>query len=116
MKYSRIRSISNWFGPLAARLFFCSVVAVGALPQRSSAQEVSVAQFNRTAWTTKDGAPTEVWTMAQTPDGWLWFGGQTGLYRFDGIQFERIALEGLDPRRSRAIAALYASESGALWI
>jgi ligand-binding sensor domain-containing protein len=54
--------------------------------------------------------------MAQTPDGWLWFGAPTGLYRFDGIQFERIALEGLDPRRSRAISVLQTFDSGALWI
>jgi ligand-binding sensor domain-containing protein len=54
--------------------------------------------------------------MAQTRDGWLWFGAPTGLYRFDGVQLERVTLEGLDPRHSRAISALYASDTGALWI
>ena len=54
--------------------------------------------------------------MAQTRDGWLWFGAPTGLYRFDGVQFEHIDIDGLDPRHSRAISNLYASDSGALWI
>lgn len=83
---------------------------------RSHAQEPTIAQFNHKAWTTAEGAPGDVWAMAQTPDGWLWLGAPTGLYRFDGIAFARIPLEGLDPRRSRAIATLYASDSGALWI
>lgn len=26
--------------------------------------------------------------MAQTPDGWLWLGTPTGIYRFDGVRFE----------------------------
>jgi signal transduction histidine kinase/ligand-binding sensor domain-containing protein len=82
----------------------------------SDAQALSLAQFNHKAWTTADGAPADVWAMAQTPDGWLWLGAPTGLYRFDGVQFERIALEGLDARHSRAISVLYASDSGGLWI
>jgi signal transduction histidine kinase/ligand-binding sensor domain-containing protein len=115
MKQNHIRSISTWLGPLAARLLLCGLL-VAAWPMRSDAQERTLAQFNHKAWTTAEGAPGDVWAMAQTPDGWIWFGAPTGLYRFDGIQFERVALEGLDPRRSRAIAALYASDSGALWI
>ena len=108
--------MSTWIGPLAARLLLCALVACGALPNRGNAAELSLAQFNHRAWTTKDGAPALVWAMAQTRDGWLWLGTPTGLYRFDGIQFEHIELRGLDPRRSRAISMLYASESGALWI
>jgi signal transduction histidine kinase/ligand-binding sensor domain-containing protein len=98
------------------RLLLCSLLAVVALPTQGETQELSLAQFNHKAWTTQDGAPSDVWGMAQTPDGWLWFGGPTGLYRFDGIQFEQIALEGLDPRRSSAISMLYSSRSGGLWI
>ncbi|QJD93860.1 hypothetical protein HH213_29490 [Duganella dendranthematis] len=34
------------------------------------------------------GAPAEITSMAQTPDGWLWLGTPTGIYRFDGVRFE----------------------------
>ena len=116
MKDRHIRSMSTWLGPLAARLFLCSLVTVCALPAQVIAQELSLTQFNHRVWTTWDGAPADVWSMAQTPDGWLWFGAPTALYRFDGVHFERVTLEGLDSRRSRAISALYASDTGALWI
>ncbi|HEY5758350.1 MAG TPA: two-component regulator propeller domain-containing protein [Steroidobacter sp.] len=76
----------------------------------------TLAQLHHTRWTTEDGAPGDVWALAQTPDGWLWLGAPTGLYRFDGIQFERIEIEGLAPERSRAVSALYAADSGELWI
>ncbi|KPC54254.1 sensor histidine kinase [Amantichitinum ursilacus] len=42
-----------------------------------------------TVWHTRDGAPDGSPPMAQTPDGWLWFVG-SGLYRFDGVHFERM--------------------------
>ena len=102
-------------GPLAVRLLLCILVALNVVPSRGNSPE-SFAQWNHRAWTTKDGAPADAWAIAQTPDGWLWFGAPTGLYRFDGIQFERVEIEGLDPRRSRAISMLYASDTGALWI
>ena len=112
----RIYSMSTRPGPLAVRSLLCILVALSVLPSRGNSQELSLAQFNHTAWTTKEGAPADAWAIAQTRDGWLWFGAPTGLYRFDGIQFEHITLEGLDPRRSRAISMLYASDAGALWI
>jgi signal transduction histidine kinase/ligand-binding sensor domain-containing protein len=54
--------------------------------------------------------------LAQTPDGWLWLGGPNGLYRFDGVQFEPVTLEGRDPNLSSAIISLFAEESGDLWV
>lgn len=80
------------------------------------AQALSITQFNHKAWTVRDGAPAGVLAMAQAHDGWLWLGTPTGLYRFDGIQFEQIGLDGLDPRRSKAISVLYAPSADRLWI
>jgi signal transduction histidine kinase/ligand-binding sensor domain-containing protein len=47
----------------------------------------TLATYNHRIWTSKDGAPAFITLIAQTPDGWLWLGGKTGLYRFDGIRF-----------------------------
>ena len=34
-----------------------------------------------------EGAPSNVFALAQTTDGTLWIGGGTGLTRFDGVRF-----------------------------
>jgi signal transduction histidine kinase/ligand-binding sensor domain-containing protein len=51
-------------------------------------QEIS--QYAHTSWTTRDGYSLgAVFAMAQTPDGYLWLGGEFGLFRFDGVRFIR---------------------------
>ncbi|MYM35760.1 hypothetical protein GTP38_15605 [Duganella sp. FT94W] len=54
---------------------------------------VRLEDLNHARWTEKNGAPSEIGSMAQTPDGWLWLGTPDGLYRFDGIRFERYPLK-----------------------
>ena len=49
----------------------------------------SLQQMHHTSWTPREGAPTSVQEMAQTDDGFLWFATNSGLLRFDGVQFER---------------------------
>ena len=44
--------------------------------------------LHHTSWLPKDGAPSYVTSLAQSPDGWLWVASSIGLYRFDGVQFE----------------------------
>lgn len=78
-------------------------------------RDYSIAQLQHTAWTVKEGAPPDVWALAQAPDGYLWLGTGAGLYRFDGVRFERF-----QPRsgqfRSNNMTALTALPSGELWI
>ena len=48
---------------------------------------LDVSQYAHTAWTVRDGfAVGNIYAMAQTPDGYLWFGTEFGLFRFDGIR------------------------------
>jgi ligand-binding sensor domain-containing protein len=49
----------------------------------------AITQFVHTAWTEKEGTPTGILTLAQTTDGYLWLGTTSGLYRFDGVRFDR---------------------------
>jgi ligand-binding sensor domain-containing protein len=46
----------------------------------------------------------------------LWLGTTRGLYRFDGVRFERIAAVGGVPLLGEFITALQATRSGGLWI
>jgi signal transduction histidine kinase/ligand-binding sensor domain-containing protein len=76
----------------------------------------SIRDFRHTAWTLKDGAPAEIWSIAQTVDGWLWLGTPTGLFRFDGVHFARHDLLPPGSAASRAARHLLATRDGALWV
>lgn len=83
--------------------------ATAAVPYRS------IDQFNHKAWTAKDGAPAAVTSLAQTPDGFLWLGTTTGLFRFDGVRFEKYRLRsGESLLRDYVVSLLPASDG--LWI
>ncbi len=68
-------------------------------------------------WRTEDGLPQNLVTSAvQTHDGYLWFGTQSGLTRFDGERFETF-----DPSNTTGVATalincLYEDAEGTLWI
>ena len=49
---------------------------------------LEIGQYAHTSWTIRDGfSPGSIFAMAQTPDGYLWLGGEFGLFRFDGVHF-----------------------------
>jgi signal transduction histidine kinase/streptogramin lyase len=71
--------------------------------------------YTHTTWRATDGAPLDIRSIAQTPDGMLWVGSTTGLYRFDGIEFKRFSVSGMRLTLGR-IQVLVARPSGELWI
>ena len=75
-----------------------------------------IAQFHHTAWTVKQGAPGQVTALAQTTDGYLWLATQVGLFRFDGVQFERYVPDDGQAFPATSISTLYATADGGLWI
>ncbi len=76
----------------------------------------SIDQFRHTRWTLGDGAPGNIRAIVQGRDGFLWLGTSTGLYRFDGIRFERLQPEDDDPVRSLQVTALLAARNGDIWV
>lgn len=111
--------------PLVARLAFavlaccCQLAAAaGAAMTEASATTAAGAlaiDMHHTSWTTRDGAPPFIIAMAQSPDGWLWLAASSGLYRFDGVAFERFKGSG-EGFRSNNIWGMRLLDSGALWI
>ncbi|WP_214199566.1 sensor histidine kinase [Novosphingobium profundi] len=73
-------------------------------------------QLHHTGWTLRDGAPGNIRALAQGPDGFLWLGTSTGLYRFDGVHFERIRPDQEDRGRSLQVTALLAARNGEIWV
>lgn len=72
-----------------------------------------LAQLRHTAWRQEQGAPVGIHALAQTPDGFLWIGTDSGLYRFDGLRFDASAGTALAVKN---VAGLYADPDGDLWI
>lgn len=76
----------------------------------------SIHEYRHTVWGQKDGAPAGIWAITRTPDGWLWLGTASGLFRFDGVQFERHDLLPNNFLHSRSVADLLTTSSGDLWV
>ena len=76
-----------------------------------------ISQYVQRQLTDKTGLPqNSVNTMTQTKDGYMWFGTQEGLGRFDGLQitvFDNVQNKDL---RDSLINALAASRDGSLWV
>ena len=73
-------------------------------------------RMQHTAWRAADGAPSPVLALAQTSEGWLWVGTSIGLFRFDGMAFERVEELGGQRLQSTAVSSLASGPSGELWI
>ncbi len=98
----------SWLAAVAALLAPCPVLSTGA--------DRPLAELRHTRWTLRDGAPSNIRAIVQGQDGFLWLGTATGLYRFDGIRFERIEIEADGRRRSLQVTALLAARNGDLWV
>ena len=88
-----------------------------AVPSRALDPHKAITQYVQTLWTTEAGLPqSSVYSIAQTQDGYIWFGTEQGLARFDGVRFTVF-----DRRINKGLAANYiqrlqASSDGSLWI
>ncbi len=69
-----------------------------------------------TAWTLRDGAPADVWALAQSPDGHLWLGTGSGLYTFDGITFAAVTPPSGGHLLSGNVTALLLRDDADLWV
>ncbi len=82
----------------------------------SEAPPRPIAQLVHTAWSAKDGSPTEIVALAQTTDGYLWLGTRSGLVRFDGVRFVPFVPIGDRALPTGGIRSLLATHDGSLWI
>ena len=55
---------------------------------------------------------SEINAVAQTPDGYLWVGTYSGLYRYDGIRFEEVDNNEI----IKNVMTLFVDSQGKLWI
>jgi signal transduction histidine kinase/ligand-binding sensor domain-containing protein len=85
-------------------------------PGAGYAQTRVADQVYHTAWTAKDGVPHGISDMAQTTDGYLWLAAETGLFRFDGVRFEKFTPADGAELPGAGTFDLKALPDGSLWI
>ena len=90
--------------------------AFASAPAHALDRSLTLAQLHHTAWSTRDGAPAQVESLAQTDDGTLWLGSPTGLFRFDGLQFERFQPPAGQSGPTGSVSTLLAQPGNGLWI
>jgi len=86
------------------------------LPAMAAGARPLLTDYTHTAWTELDGAPAGATKFAQGADGWLWIASPTGLYRFDGVSFERTERVYGHALESSNLMALASAPDGALWV
>jgi ligand-binding sensor domain-containing protein len=95
---------------LSALLFLALTPADALDPSRH------IPQYGHTKWMVHDGTLSDTaYTVAQTADGYLWFGTLSGLLRYDGVQYVR------EPGVNSSLPSSYitnlaAARDGSLWI
>ncbi|MFK3740669.1 two-component regulator propeller domain-containing protein [Massilia sp. TN1-12] len=99
----------------SVRLVLGSLLAFSVMTAHALDPRVGLADYNHTSWTAKSGAPSNITTMAQTTDGWLWLGTTSGLYRFDGVRFSRYGGAGIELPNG-GVSTLYATTHGDLLV
>ncbi|MBC7989663.1 MAG: ATPase [Luteimonas sp.] len=109
VKTPALQSVRWVAGLMMLCLFWCE--AAMALDR-----DVALRDLKHTGWGPEEGAPSAITAMAQTNDGYLWLGNASGLFRFDGLRFERFDPPRDDRISSFYVYSLFALESGGLWI
>lgn len=100
---------------LAVRILLTGwMCLLGLSPAAALDPARSIAQYKHTIWTVDNGVPPVLVAMDQDRAGYLWLGGQRGLYRFDGISFESMLPE--RPRPSTAVSGVVGARDGSVWV
>jgi PAS domain S-box-containing protein len=112
------RGRASVVGPryIVRALELCFFLALACSYSAAFESDRTFAQFAHTAWGPKEGAPSPVTALAQTSDGYLWLGSHDGLYRFDGVVFERYQPQSGGPFPAGTVSSLLALPNGDLWI
>ncbi|MCR5289081.1 MAG: response regulator [Treponema sp.] len=99
---------------LRAVLFFLlvGVCAICGLTQSAFAEDLS-AEYQAVYFDKSTGlVASEINTIIQTADGYIWIGTYSGLYRYNGFRFEKISLD----KRLSSIMTMFVDSKNYLWI
>jgi diguanylate cyclase (GGDEF)-like protein len=99
------------------KVFVACAVIAGAAHAVALDPHKAISQYIQTVWTTDAGLPqTSVYSVAQTADGYLWVGTESGLARFDGVRFTAFNRHNTKALPADYISHLLGARDGSLWI
>lgn len=98
------------------RLITLIMLACVILPDHAAAVTPVLGNYAHTAWNGQRGAPADVLQFTQTRDGWLWISSSNGLFRFDGVDFERMDSVRGQRLHTTSAVGLLATRDGRLWV
>jgi signal transduction histidine kinase/ligand-binding sensor domain-containing protein len=101
---------------VARSLSVCTLLLTLVTSARALDPNREIRQLAHRSWGQKEGYPGRTQALAQTTDGFLWLGTDDGLFRFDGVRFERYSPKSGDKLRAGSVSDLIALPDGSLWI
>ncbi len=105
---ANLLNLQNW-----AVLFLLTASPLAASLDPSK----EIREFHQDSWGVDQGLPqNSVYTILQTSDGYIWFGTELGLVRFDGLRFEVFDKNNTPGLEDNLVLALLEDRSGRLWI
>ena len=111
---SRISETLRYFSTAGA----CLVLALaGASTARALDPNKKLTQYVHRTWQTPEGlSQTSVYSVTQTHDGYLWIGTQSGVLRFDGVEFNPVRALQANSLGDVWARSMVEDGAGRLWI
>ena len=98
-------------------LMLCVLTTHGSAGANSLDPARSIASYVHEVWGQEQGLPSNrIYALAQTKDGFLWAGAESGLARFDGSGFKIFNRRSTPQLHGDEITALFSDRTGELWI
>jgi ligand-binding sensor domain-containing protein/signal transduction histidine kinase len=98
-------------GPILLMTVLSAGIASGLEPT------TPLAGYGRQSWVMENGLPQNtVQAVVQTRDGFVWFGTEVGLVRFDGVGFEVFDKNSTPALPGNDVQCLLAASDGSLWV
>ncbi|MEN3328897.1 MAG: hypothetical protein V7638_3704 [Acidobacteriota bacterium] len=96
----------------------CACVLLAWCPEAFALNpQLDISQYAHTPWKIREGFPKGmISAIAQTPDGYLWLGTESGLFRFDGVRSVAFRPPANQELPSTFIFSLLVTRDGTLWI
>ncbi len=103
--------------PQARACIWLSILLASSACAFALDPSLDVSQYAHTAWKVREGfTKGTIFSIAQTPDGYLWLGTESGLARFDGVQAVPWQPPNGEQLPSNFIQDLLVARDGTLWI